>query len=85
MMFEHRSCANFHVLCPEIIVDSRTAVRVREKELAVLTLEYPDGDWGDIADERMLTSNGLRLLYFLKNSGAILATYCIVLRRLFLR
>ena len=36
-MFEHRNCANLHVLCPEIIVDSRTVVRISEKQLAVLT------------------------------------------------
>ena len=66
MMFEHRNCANFHVLCPDIIVDSRTAVRVREKQLAVLTSEHPEVDWNDIVDERVLTSNGLRLLGSLK-------------------
>ena len=27
MLFEHRNCANFHVLCPDIIVDSRTSER----------------------------------------------------------
>ncbi len=66
MLFEHRNSANFHVLCPDIIVDSRTAVRIREKQLAVLTLEHPEVDWGDIVDERVLTSNGLRLLGSLK-------------------
>jgi len=54
------------VPCPEIIVDSRTAVRIREKQLAVLTSEHPEVDWGDIVDERVLTSNGLRLLGSLK-------------------
>ena len=58
--------ANFHVLCPDIIVDSRTAVRIREKQLAVLTSEHPEVDWNDIVDERVLTSNGLRLLGSLK-------------------
>ena len=62
MLFEHRNRANFHVLCPEIIVDNRTAVRIREKQLAVLTSEHPEVDWNDIVDERVLTSNGLRLL-----------------------
>ncbi|CAL5226117.1 g8934 [Coccomyxa viridis] len=62
MLFEHRNSANFHVLCPDIIVDSRTAVRVREKQLAVLTSDHPEVDWNDIVDERVLTSNGLRLL-----------------------
>ena len=66
MLFEHRNSANFHVLCPDIIVDSRTAVRIREKQLAVLTLEHPEVDWNDIVDERVLTSNGLRLLGSLK-------------------
>ena len=66
MLFEHRNSANFHVLCPDIIVDSRAAVRIREKQLAVLTLEHPEVDWGDIVDERVLTSNGLRLLGSLK-------------------
>ena len=66
MLFEHRNSANFHVLCPDIIVDSRTAVRIREKQLAVLTLEHPEVDWGDIVDEKVLTSNGLRLLGSLK-------------------
>ena len=61
-LFKHRNRANCHVMCPDIIVDSRKAVRVREKQLAVLTLEYPEVDWGDIVDERVLTSNGLRLL-----------------------
>ena len=66
MLFEHRNSANFHVLCPDIIVDSRTAVRIREKQLAVLTSEHHEVDWGDIVDERVLTSNGLRLLGSLK-------------------
>ena len=66
MLFEHRNFANFHVLCPDIIVDSRTAVRIREKQLAVLILEHPEVDWDDIVDERVLTSNGLRLLGSLK-------------------
>ena len=66
MLFEHRNSANFHVLYPDIIVDSRTAVRVREKQLAVLTSEHPEVDWNDIVDERVLTSNGLRLLGSLK-------------------
>ncbi len=66
MLFEHREHANFHVLCPDIIVDSRTAVRIREKQLAVLTSEHPEVDWNDIVDERVLTSNGLRLLGSLK-------------------
>ena len=66
MLFEHRNSANFHVLCPDIIVDSRTAVRIREKQLAVLTSKYSVVDWNDIVDERVLTSNGLRLLGSLK-------------------
>jgi hypothetical protein len=66
MLFEHRNSANFHVLCPDIIVDSRTAVHIREKQLAVLILEHPEVDWDDIVDERVLTSNGLRLLGSLK-------------------
>ena len=44
MLFEHRNHANFHVLCPDITVDSRTAVRVREKQLAVLTSKYSEVD-----------------------------------------
>ncbi len=47
-------------------MDSRTAVRIREKQLAVLTSEHPEVDWNDIVDERVLTSNGLRLLGSLK-------------------
>ena len=66
VLFEHRDHANFHVLCPDIIVDSRTAVRIREKQAAVLTSEHPEVDWDDIVDERVLTSNGLRLLGSLK-------------------
>ena len=66
MLFEHRNHANFHVLCPDIIVDSRTAVHIREKQLAVLNSSYPEVDWNDIVDERVLTSNGLRLLGSLK-------------------
>ena len=66
MLFEHRNCANFHVLCPDIIVASRTAVRIREKQVAVLASEHPEVDWNDIVDERVLTSNGLRLLGSLK-------------------
>ena len=51
-----------YVLRPEIIVDSRTAVRMREQQkVAVLMLEYPEVDWGNIMDERLLISNGLRL------------------------
>ena len=41
-------------------------MRIREKQLAVLTSEYPEVDWDDIVDERVLTSNGLRLLESLK-------------------
>ena len=37
-------------------------MRIREKHLAMLTSEHPEVDWGDIADERVLTSNSLRLL-----------------------
>ncbi len=62
MLFGHRNRANFHGLCPDIIVNSRTAVRIREKQLALLTLEHSEVDWGDIVDERVLTSNGLRVL-----------------------
>ena len=65
-LFEHRNSANFHMLCPDIIVDSRTAVRIREKQLSVLTSEHPEVDWNDIVDERVLTSNGLRLVGSLK-------------------
>ena len=54
------------MLCPDIIVDSRTAVRIREKQLAVLMSDHPEVDWNDIVDERVLTSNGLRLLGSLK-------------------
>ena len=32
MLFELHEHANFHGLCPDIIVDSRTAVRIREKQ-----------------------------------------------------
>ena len=56
LLFEHRNCANFHVLCPDIIVDSRNAKRIRERQLAVLTSEHPEVDWGDIVDKRVLTS-----------------------------
>ena len=66
MLFEHRNNANLHVLCPDIIVDSRTALRIREKQLAVLTSEHPEVDLGDIVDERVQTSNGLRQLGSLK-------------------
>ena len=68
MLFEHRNSANFHVLCPDITVDSRTAMRIREKQLAVLTSEHPEVDWNEhpLVDERVLTSNGLRLLGSLK-------------------
>ena len=45
MLFEHRNSANFHVLCPDIIVDSRTAVRIREKQLRILSSEHPEVDW----------------------------------------
>ena len=41
-------------------------MRIREKQLAVLTSEHSEVDWGDIVDERVLTSNGLRLLGSLK-------------------
>ena len=66
MLFEHRNSANVHVLCPEVTVDSRTAVRIGEKQLAMLTPEHHELDWDDIVDERVLTSNGLRLLGSLK-------------------
>ena len=62
MLFEHCNNANFHVLCPNIIADSRTAVRIREKQLAILTSGYLEVDCNDIVDERVLTLNGLRLL-----------------------
>ena len=39
---------------------------IREKQLAVLSLEYPEVDWGDVVDERVLTSSGLRRLGSLK-------------------
>ena len=32
----------------------------------MLTSKHPEVDWGDIVDERVLTSNGLRLLGCLK-------------------
>ena len=57
VLFEHRNSANFHVLCPDIIVDSRTAVRIREKQPAVLSSEHPAVHWNDIVDERVLPSN----------------------------
>ena len=61
------NCANFQVLFPpDIIADNRTALRIREKQLGVLTSEHPEVDWGNILDERVLTSNGLRLLGSLK-------------------
>ena len=66
MLFEHRTCANFQVLCPDIIVASRTAVRIREKQLVMLASEHPEVEWNDIVDESVLTSNGLRLLGSLK-------------------
>ena len=66
MLFEHRNCANFHVLCPDIILDSRTALRIREKQLVILASEHHEVDLNDIVDERVLTSNGLRLLGCLK-------------------
>ncbi|CAL5226715.1 g9567 [Coccomyxa viridis] len=66
MLFEHGNAVNFHVLCPDITVDSRTAVCIREKQLAVLTLEHPEVDWNNTVDERVLTSNGLRLMGSLK-------------------
>ena len=55
-LFEHRNSANFHVLRPDITVDSRPAVHIREKQLAVLTSEHPEVDWNDIVDERVPTS-----------------------------
>ena len=61
MLFEHRDRVTLHALCPDIIVDSRTTIRICEKQLAVLR-----SDWNDIVDERVLTSNGLRLLGSLK-------------------
>ena len=44
VLHEHRNSANFHVLCPDIIVDSRTAARIQEKQLAVLASEHPEVD-----------------------------------------
>ena len=41
-------------------------MRIREKQLAALTSDHPEVDWNDIVDERVLTSNGLRLLGSLK-------------------
>ena len=52
MLFEHRNSANFHVLCPDIIVDSRAAVRIREKQQPVLISEHCEVDWGDRAWQR---------------------------------
>lgn len=34
LLYGHRNCAYFHVLCPDITVDSRTAVHIWEKQLA---------------------------------------------------
>ena len=42
MLFEHRNSKNFHVLCPDIVVASRMAVRIREKQLVILTSEHPE-------------------------------------------
>ena len=53
VLFEHRNFANFYVLCPDIIMNTRTAVRILEKQLSVLTSEYPEVDWGDGVDERV--------------------------------
>ena len=57
VLFEQRNGANFHVLYPDIIVASCTAVRNREKQLAVLISKHPEVDWNDVVDERVLTSN----------------------------
>ena len=57
---------NFHVLCPDIKVDSTTPVRIWEKQVAMLTSEHLEVDCNDVVDERVLTSNGLRLLGSLK-------------------
>ena len=46
---------NFHVLCPEITVDSRTTLYIREKQLGVLISEYLEAHWDNIVDERVLT------------------------------
>ena len=48
---------NIHMVCPNIIVDSRTALCIRDKQLTALNEEYPEVDWGDIVDKRVLTAN----------------------------
>ena len=40
------------MLCQDIIVNSRSALHIREKQLAMLTLEHPEVDWGDIESTR---------------------------------
>ena len=57
ILYEHCNYAKFHVLCPDIIVASRPAVHIREKQLAVLTSEHLEVDWDDIVDERVPASN----------------------------
>ena len=42
MLFEHRDHVTFHALCPDIIVASRTTIRIRGKQLAVLRSEWND-------------------------------------------
>ncbi len=46
MLFEHRNTANFHVLCPDIIVDSRTAVRIRREAAGHADIRAPRGRLG---------------------------------------
>ena len=44
LLLEHRNRTNFHVLCLDIVVDSKTALRIGDKQLTALNEEHPEVD-----------------------------------------
>ena len=57
LLFEHRNHMNYHGLCLDIIVD-KSQLRIRDKQLTALNEEYPEVDWEDIVDNRVLAAKG---------------------------
>ena len=60
--FEHRLESRFHAYFHRIIVDEKTAVKLRQAHVAALDKKFPEVGWGDIVDKCVVTSNGIRLL-----------------------
>lgn len=62
LLIKHEKGANYHVMCPDIVVESKNALRIRDKQPTALNEEYTEVDWGDIVDKRVLAANRPRLL-----------------------